>query len=65
VALCKPRDPKVNGASIIATGIVTENGVIHLIDGVLTENLNLVDVAVGNGFSTLVEPGVGGSRGAS
>jgi len=46
--------PMVNGAEIIATDIETENGVIHLIDGVLTENTDLVDVAVLNGFSTLV-----------
>jgi uncharacterized surface protein with fasciclin (FAS1) repeats len=47
--------PKVNGADIIATDIVVENGVIHLIDGVLTENTDIVDVAVLNGFSTLVD----------
>jgi transforming growth factor-beta-induced protein len=52
--LSDPQDPKVNGASIIATDIVTENGVIHLIDGVLTENLDIVDQAIVNGFSTLV-----------
>jgi uncharacterized surface protein with fasciclin (FAS1) repeats len=46
--------PMVNGANIIATDVVTENGVIHLIDGVLTENLDLVDVATVNGFGTLV-----------
>lgn len=47
-------DPKVNGVSIVATDIVTENGVIHLIDGVLTDHLDLVDVATVEGFSTLV-----------
>jgi len=47
--------PMVNGANIIATDIVVGNGVIHLIDGVLTENADLVDVATLNGFSTLVE----------
>ncbi len=47
--------PMVNGASIIATDIVTENGVIHLIDGVLTDNADIVDVATLNGFDTLVE----------
>jgi transforming growth factor-beta-induced protein len=46
--------PMVNGANIIATDIVTENGVIHLIDGVLTENADIVDVATLNGFETLV-----------
>ena len=44
----------VNGANIIATDIVVENGVIHLIDGVLTENADLVDVATIQGFDTLV-----------
>jgi uncharacterized surface protein with fasciclin (FAS1) repeats len=46
--------PMVNGANIIATDVVAENGVIHLVDGVLTENLDLVDVATVNGFATLV-----------
>ncbi|MDZ7780735.1 MAG: fasciclin domain-containing protein [Gemmatimonadota bacterium] len=47
--------PKVNGAGIVATDIETTNGVIHLIDGVLTENADIVDVATLNGFETLVE----------
>ncbi len=47
--------PKVNGANIIATDIVVENGVIHLIDAVLTENLDIVDQAIVNGFGTLVD----------
>lgn len=47
-------DPKVNGVSIVATDIAAENGVIHLIDGVLTQNLDIVDVATLEGFSTLV-----------
>ncbi len=47
--------PKVNGAQIIATDIEVENGVIHLIDGVLTENADLVDVALLSGFPTLVD----------
>lgn len=51
--LSDPSDPKVNGVSIIATDIPVENGVIHLIDGVLTDNLDLVDVATVEGFSTL------------
>ncbi|MDX1747322.1 MAG: fasciclin domain-containing protein, partial [Halobacteriales archaeon] len=52
--LSDPQSPQVNGASIIATDIPVENGVIHLIDGVLTENLDIVDVATVEGFSTLV-----------
>jgi uncharacterized surface protein with fasciclin (FAS1) repeats len=52
--LTDPQDPKVNGISIIATDVVTENGVIHLIDGVLTQNLDIVDVATVEGFPTLV-----------
>lgn len=55
IDLSDPTDPKVNGASIITTDIVVENGVIHLIDGVLTENADIVDVATLNGFPTLVE----------
>ena len=53
--LTDPADPKVNGVSIIATDIEVENGVIHLIDGVLTDNADLVDVALLNGFPTLVD----------
>jgi transforming growth factor-beta-induced protein len=52
--LSDPTMPKVNGANIVATDIVTENGVIHLVDAVLTENLDIVDVATVEGFSTLV-----------
>lgn len=44
----------VNGANIIATDIETENGVIHLIDAVLLDNLDVVDQAVVNGFDALV-----------
>ncbi len=47
--------PRVNGADIVATDIAVKNGVIHLIDGVLTENLDIADVAQLNGFSTLVD----------
>jgi len=46
--------PRVNGANIVASDIVVGNGVIHLIDGVLTDNLDLVDQATINGFTTLV-----------
>ncbi|MEJ2503090.1 MAG: fasciclin domain-containing protein, partial [Gemmatimonadota bacterium] len=44
----------VNGANIIATDIRVENGVIHLIDEVLLQNLDIVDVAILNGFDSLV-----------
>jgi transforming growth factor-beta-induced protein len=54
IDLSDPMSPKVNGANIIATDIEVGNGVIHLIDGVLTESLDIVDVAVVNGFNTLV-----------
>jgi len=47
--------PKINGARIIETDVVAENGIIHFIDGVLTENLDIVDVATLEGFSTLVD----------
>lgn len=47
--------PMVNGAEIIATDIETSNGVIHLIDTVLTDNADIVDVAVLNRFDTLVD----------
>lgn len=47
-------EPRVNGARIITTDIVGSNGVVHLIDGVLTENLDIVDVATINGFETLL-----------
>jgi uncharacterized surface protein with fasciclin (FAS1) repeats len=47
--------PTVNGATVVAADIQVANGVIHLIDGVLTENLDLVDVAGLNGFSVLTQ----------
>jgi transforming growth factor-beta-induced protein len=47
--------PRVNGAGIIATDIEVSNGVVHLIDAVLTDHLDLVDVAVLNGFDALAE----------
>jgi transforming growth factor-beta-induced protein len=52
--LSDPSDPKVSGASIVQADIEVENGVVHLIDGVLTDNLDLVDVATVEGFPTLV-----------
>lgn len=46
--------PKVNGVAITTPDIVTKNGVVHLIGGVLTQNLDVVDVATVKGFSSLV-----------
>jgi len=54
IDLSDPMMPMVNGANIVATDIVTENGVIHLIDAVMTDNLDIVDVARVNGFTELV-----------
>ncbi len=45
---------RVNGARITTTDVETSNGVVHLIDGVLTESLDIVDVATIRGFSSLV-----------
>jgi transforming growth factor-beta-induced protein len=45
---------KVNGVPITTTDIITANGVVHLISGVLTQNLDIVDVAALRGFSSLV-----------
>lgn len=45
---------RINGARIVTPDVVTSNGVVHVIDGVLTDNLDLVDVATVRGFSSLV-----------
>ncbi|MDX1673455.1 MAG: fasciclin domain-containing protein [Longimicrobiales bacterium] len=45
----------VNGVAILTTDIEVENGVIHVIDGVLLEHLDIVDKAILNGFTTLVD----------
>ena len=45
---------RVNNARITTTDIRTGNGVVHLIDGVLTQSLDVVDVATIRGFSSLV-----------
>jgi transforming growth factor-beta-induced protein len=45
---------RVNNARITTTDIQATNGVVHLIDGVLTESLDIVDVATIRGFSSLV-----------
>ena len=46
--------PTVNGVEIIQTDIEASNGVVHLIGGVLTQNLDVTDTAVLQGFDTLV-----------
>jgi transforming growth factor-beta-induced protein len=46
--------PSVNGVEIVRTDIAASNGVVHLISGVLTQNLDVTDVAVLQGFDTLV-----------
>jgi len=45
---------RVNSARITTTDIEAVNGLIHLIDGVLTESLDIVDVAALRGLSRLV-----------
>lgn len=45
----------VNGVQVLTTDIQASNGVIHLIDGVLVPEVDLVDVGVLNGFLTLVD----------
>ena len=46
--------PMVNGTDIIATDIVVENGVIHLIDGVLLPEFDIVEKAlITDGTGTL------------
>ncbi len=45
----------VNGAAVVEADLDSENGVVHVIDAVLVPSeTDLVDVAVLNGFSTLV-----------
>lgn len=46
---------RVNGANIVAADIEVSNGVVHLIDGVLLDHLDIVDLAILNGFDALVE----------
>jgi len=45
---------QVNGRRIATTDIAATNGAVHLIDGVLTDNLDSVDVATIRGFTSLV-----------
>lgn len=44
----------VNDVNIVDTDITADNGVVHLIDGVLMGNLDIVDVATAQGFPTLL-----------
>jgi transforming growth factor-beta-induced protein len=44
----------VNGVAITDTDILASNGVVHLIGGVLTQNLDIPEVATVRGFDTLV-----------
>jgi len=45
---------RVNGVRIVATDIQAGNGVVHLVESVLTQHLDLIDVATVEGFGTLV-----------
>lgn len=46
-------DAFVNQAQITGTDIVAENGVVHILDGVVLPIETVVDVAIDNGFTTL------------
>lgn len=46
---------RVNAANIVTSDIRVSNGVIHLIDGVLQENLDLIDVSTLSGFDSFVD----------
>jgi transforming growth factor-beta-induced protein len=45
----------VNGAAVVSADIEATNGIIHVIDEVLVPEVDIVDVAVLNGFPTLVD----------
>lgn len=45
----------VNGATVVSANIEATNGIIHVIDEVLVPEVDIVDVAVLNGFPTLVD----------
>ncbi|MGY8778607.1 MAG: fasciclin domain-containing protein, partial [Longimicrobiales bacterium] len=61
IDLSDPMMPKVNGANIIATDIVVENGVIHLVDGVLLPELDIIEKAtITDGVGTLTAAVVAG-----
>jgi len=44
-----------NDVNVTATDIQASNGVVHVIDGLLTPSLNLAEVAQLNGFTTLLD----------
>ncbi|NNF57626.1 MAG: fasciclin domain-containing protein [Rhodothermaceae bacterium] len=44
----------IDGVRIISTDIIADNGVVHLIEGVLTTPLDIVDTATIQGFGNLV-----------
>lgn len=47
---------KINNAAVTISDIVTNNGIVHVIDTVLMPTGNLVEVAIANGsFTTLVQ----------
>jgi len=48
-------DVTVNGNAVVAADVEASNGVAHVIDGVLIPSVDVVDVAVLNGFGTLVD----------
>ncbi|MFW6010279.1 MAG: fasciclin domain-containing protein [Gemmatimonadota bacterium] len=48
-------DVTVNGNTVVTPDIEASNGVAHVIDGVLIPSVDIVDVAVLNGFPTLVD----------
>ena len=43
----------VNQAKVSAVDLTTDNGVVHVLDGVVLPNETVVDVAIDNGFSSL------------
>tara|TARA_B100001287_G_scaffold254379_1_gene237768 strand:- start:902 stop:2452 length:1551 start_codon:yes stop_codon:yes gene_type:complete len=46
-------DAFINQALITSTDIASDNGVVHVIDGVLVNFETVIDVAIDNGFTTL------------
>jgi uncharacterized surface protein with fasciclin (FAS1) repeats len=47
-------DVFVNQAQVNAADLTADNGVVHSIDAVILENETVADIAIDNGFSTLV-----------